>query len=103
MQLRPCKILAQTPPCPFAERHKKSIERLFLSATCRRHFGSRQPAVRIESKAVTEDGVSVLDVRRHAERCAGRDRVVVVLNGFVFGDAREALGDAVAESESFFD
>ena len=25
------------------------------------------------------------------------------MDGVVFGDAREALGDAVAESESFFD
>ena len=50
-----------------------------------------------------EDRRRVLDVRRHAERCAGRDRVGVVLDGFVFGDAREALGDAEAESESFFD
>lgn len=50
-----------------------------------------------------KDGGGVLHVRRHTERCAGRDRVGVVLSSFVFRDAREALSDAEAEPESFFD
>lgn len=97
-ELRLGEVHAKAHARPLAERDEVFGQRAPGGAS----LGAVKPALGLERVRVGEDRrVPVLQVRRHAEWCVGRNDVVAVSDGRVGVAAREALRYTIGKPERY--